>query len=103
ALLPPPNGVRRRFEFAGGVVPEEYSWAVADSGLWDEGREGEPLVGEQCVPIDTWLRMISTESASEGGHAGPTGEGNYEIENSAESAECRCPACEVVREAKYFA
>lgn len=62
----PPVFLTRTLEFPLGVPPE-YAWAFPD-----DVQQLTGVRAEQTVLYDDWLRLIARESASTGGHVGPT-------------------------------
>jgi len=85
-MLPPPEFVYRRINFADGI-PSEYEWV----GVNNETHRQRGGCGIQRMTVDTWLDTIDREKLREDGHIGPTGAGN--LPRPQEHGPCSCPVC----------
>jgi hypothetical protein len=84
-MQPPPEQVRRRFDFRQGI-PEEYGWA-----LKSEEQRVRRSWGVQQIRIETWLKAVEREKAAGTGHLSDTGE---DLPDPKRRSWCWCPVCE---------
>jgi hypothetical protein len=83
-MKPPPEQVRRRFDFRNGI-PDEYEWCLQT----EEQRTMRQWAVQQ-ITVDTWLEAIEREKASGTGHLSDTGE---DLPDPKRRTWCYCKVC----------
>jgi hypothetical protein len=83
-MKPPPEQVRRRFDFRHGI-PDEYSWCLQN----EEQRTMRQWAVQQ-ITLETWLAAIERERAAGTGHLSDTGE---DLPDPKRRTWCYCKVC----------
>jgi hypothetical protein len=83
-MKPPPEQVRRRFDFCNGI-PDEYPWCLQT----EEQRTMRQWAVQQ-ITLETWLEAIEREKAAGTGHLSDTGE---DLPDPKRRTWCYCKVC----------
>lgn len=83
-MKPPPEQVRRRFDFRHGI-PDEYSWC-----LQTEAQRTMRQWAVQQITVETWLKAMEREKGAGTGHLSDTG---ADLPDPKRRTWCYCKVC----------